>query len=66
MGGKGDWSQSSFGITPTNAMTIDVYDLDNVLVRSFSSQIAVAKWLGINQSTVSRCIKSRKVVFEEQ
>ena len=25
-----------FGITPTNAMTINVYSIDNVLVRSFS------------------------------
>ena len=28
-----------FGITPTNAMTINVYDLDNVLVQTFSSQV---------------------------
>jgi group I intron endonuclease len=51
-----------YGKVPTHAMTINVYsEVDNQLVRSFSSQVAVAKWLGINQSTVSRCIKSGKV-----
>jgi group I intron endonuclease len=51
-----------YGITPTNAMTVNVYSaVDNQLVRSFSSQIAVAKWLGINKSIVSRHIKSGKV-----
>jgi len=51
-----------FGITPPHAMTVNVFhSLDNVLVRSFSSQVAVAKWLGINQSTISRYIKSGKV-----
>src|SRR3954469_19184945 len=34
---------------------------DHVLVRSFSSQNAVANWLGIDNSTVSRNIKSGKV-----
>ena len=51
-----------YGVTPTNAMTVNVYSADdNQLVRSFSSQIAVAKWLGINKSIVSRHIKSGKV-----
>lgn len=39
-----------YGKTPTNAMVINVYSLDNVLVNSFSSQVAAAKWL--NTSTV--------------
>jgi len=43
---------------PANAMTINVYSIDNVLVRTFSSQVAVAKWLGVSQSTVSLHIKS--------
>jgi hypothetical protein len=58
-------------------MTIYVYDLNNVLVclfslcsatRSTPTQVAIAKWLGINQSTVSRYIKSGKESFsaEEQ
>src|SRR3954463_724511 len=34
---------------------------DHVLVGSFSSQLAVAKGLGVNQSIVSRYIKSGKV-----
>ena len=50
-----------YGITPTNAMTINVYDLDNVLVRSFTSQIEAANWLGVSNVTVSNYIKSRKV-----
>ena len=50
-----------FGITPTNAMTIYVYSIDGTLINSFYSQVAVAKWLGVNQSTVSRHIKSGKV-----
>jgi hypothetical protein len=50
-----------FGQVPANAMTINVYDIDNVLVHSFPSQVAAAEWLGVNQSTVSRHIKSGKV-----
>ena len=50
-----------FGITPTNAMTINVYDLDNVLVHSFSSQIAAANWLNTSPRTVSRYIEPGKV-----
>jgi hypothetical protein len=50
-----------FGITPTHAMTINVYSLDNVLVRSFSSQVAVAKWLGVSRGTVQNYTKSGKV-----
>jgi len=54
-------SDSHTGITPTNAMTINVYSIDGTLINFFSSQVAVAKWLGVNQSTVSRHIKSGKV-----
>lgn len=43
-----------FGKTPTNAMVINVYSLDNVLVNSFSSQVAAAKWL--NTSSSKNCI----------
>jgi predicted transcriptional regulator len=39
-------------------MTINVYDIDNVLVRSFLSQVAAAEWLGVDNSTVSRYLKS--------
>ena len=47
-----------YGKVPAHAMTVNVYSaVDNQLVRSFSSQIAVAKWLGINKSIVSRHIK---------
>jgi group I intron endonuclease len=50
-----------YGITPSHAMTVNVYSLDGKLINSFSSQVAVAKWLGVNQSTVSRHIKYGKV-----
>ena len=42
-------------------MTINVYSLDNVLVRSFTSQVAAAEWLGVSNFTVSNYIKSGKV-----
>jgi len=61
MYGKSGALNPMYGITPTNAMTINVYDIDNVLVHSFPSQVAAAEWLGVNQSTVSRHIKSGKV-----
>jgi NUMOD1 domain len=50
-----------YGKVSANAMTINVYDIDNVLVHSFPSQVAAAEWLGVNQSTVSRYLKSGKV-----
>ena len=30
-----------------NSIQVNVYSIDKVLVHSFSSQVAVAKWLGI-------------------
>ena len=50
-----------YGKVSANAMTIDVYDLDNVLVRSFSSKLAAANWLNTSPRTVSRYIESGKV-----
>jgi len=50
-----------FGKISGNAMTINVYSLDNVLVRSFTSQVAAAGWLGVSNITVSNYIKSGKV-----
>jgi group I intron endonuclease len=61
MYGKVPASAFQSGHVPANAMTINVYDIDNVLVHSFPSQVAAAEWLGVNQSTVSRYIKSGKV-----
>jgi len=43
------------------SIQVNVYSLDNVLVRSFSSQSSCSEWLGIKQYTVSRYIKSGKV-----
>jgi len=45
-----------YGSVPTNAMTVNVYDIDNVLVHSFPSQVAAANWLGVSNITVSRYI----------
>jgi hypothetical protein len=42
-------------------MTINVYDIDNVLVRSFTSQVAAAEWLDVSNVTVHNYIKSGKV-----
>ena len=42
------------------SIQVYVYSIDNVLVRSFSSQSSCSKWLGVNQSTVSKYIKSGK------
>jgi hypothetical protein len=50
-----------YGKVAANAMTINVYDIDNVLVRSFPSQVAAAKWLGVSNVTVHNYIKSGKV-----
>jgi hypothetical protein len=36
MFGRTGANNPMFGITPTNAMTVNVYSIDNVLVRSFS------------------------------
>jgi hypothetical protein len=43
------------------SILVNVYDLDDILVSSFSSQVAAAQWLGVNQCTVSKYIKSHKV-----
>jgi len=40
------------------SIQVNVYSLDNVLVRSFPSKSSCSEWLGINQSIVSRYIKS--------
>jgi len=50
-----------YGKVAANAMTINVYSLDNVLVRSFTSQVAAAEWLGVSNFTVHKYIKSGKV-----
>ena len=50
-----------FGITPTNAMTVNVYSLNNVLVNSFPSQVAAANWLNISRTTLQRYLSSGKI-----
>jgi hypothetical protein len=43
------------------SIQVNVYSLDNVLVRSFSSQVACAKWLGVSEGSVRNYIRSGKV-----
>ena len=50
-----------YGKVAANAMTVNVYSLDNVLVRSFSSKVACAKWLGVSEGSVRNYIRSGKV-----
>ena len=49
------------GHVPANAMTINVYDIDNVLVHSFPSQVAAAKWLNIPRTSFQNFLSSGKV-----
>jgi group I intron endonuclease len=58
MYGRTGANHPMYGKVAANAMTINVYSIDNVLVRSFTSQVAAAEWLSVNQSTVSKYIKS--------
>jgi group I intron endonuclease len=61
MYGKVPASAFESGNVPANAMTINIYDIDNVLVRSFTSQVAAAEWLDVSRFTVQSYIKSGKV-----
>jgi hypothetical protein len=40
------------------SIQVNVYSLDGTLINSFSSQVAAAEWLSVNQSTISRYLKS--------
>jgi hypothetical protein len=50
-----------FGKVAANAITVYVYSLDNVLVRSFTSQVAAANWVNIPRTTLKRYLSSGKV-----
>jgi len=63
--GKVPASAFQSGHVPANAMTINVYAIDNVLVQTFSSQVVAAKWAGVSRVTVQNYIKSGKV-FKNQ
>jgi group I intron endonuclease len=43
------------------SIQVYVYSIDNVLIGTFSSQVACAKWLGVSNITVSRYIRSGKI-----
>jgi group I intron endonuclease len=61
MYGKVPASAFESGNVPANAMTINIYDIDNVLVHSFPSQVAAAKWLNIPRTTFREYISTGKV-----
>jgi len=50
-----------YGTVSPTALSVSVYNLDNVLLKTFSSQVAAAEWLGVSNTTVSKYIRSRKV-----
>jgi group I intron endonuclease len=54
-----------FGVSAPNAQEIYIYGKDNVLIKSFSSQVAAAEWLKVHQSSVSRYIKSGKYLMNK-
>src|SRR5947199_7274549 len=60
-GGPNNPMYGQYGKVPANAMTIYVYSLDNKLVRSFTSQVAAAEWLGVSNVTVHNYIRYCKV-----
>ena len=43
------------------SIQVNVYSIDNVLVRSFSSQVAAAKFLNTSKVQVHRYVRSGKV-----
>jgi hypothetical protein len=47
-----------YGKVPAHAMTVNVYSIDNVLVQTFSSQVACGEWLDVSHTTVQNYIKS--------
>lgn len=50
---------------PPNAKKVFVYSIDKVLVNTFESQAAVAKWLNISASKLPRYIRSGNRKFKE-
>ena len=60
MYGRTGANHPNFGITPTNALSVNVNSLDGTLVNSFSSRVAAAKWLGVSDRSVLNYIRSGK------
>jgi group I intron endonuclease len=58
---KSGANHTMYGKVPNHAMTVNVYSLENKLVRSFPSQVAAAEWLGVSNFTVHNYINSGKV-----
>jgi hypothetical protein len=46
-------------------LSIGLYDLDNNLIKTFINQIELAKYLNLNKSTISRYLKSGKLLFNK-
>jgi group I intron endonuclease len=52
----------NYGKVALNAKTVSIYSLDKVLVQTFSSQTAAAKYLGVSQPAISYAIKEGSIV----
>jgi len=46
-----------YGTVAPSAVGVNVYNLNNVLIHTFTSQSAAAKFLGVSQQCISRAIK---------
>lgn len=51
-----------YGTVAPNAVGVQVFTLDGVLVASFASQNAAAEWLGVKNNTVSQAIKLNSTI----
>jgi len=51
-----------FGKVGPRSLGVSVYTLDNVLVQAFSSRDEAAIWLGVSDTTVTRYIRTGKVL----
>jgi len=46
-------------------LSIGLYDLDNNLIKTFVNQIELVKYLNLNKSTISRYLKSGKLLLNK-
>lgn len=54
----------SFGLVPGNVVPVNIYNAnDKTLIQSFPSRAAAARFLNVDPSTVSRCVKSGKILL---
>ena len=44
---------------------IGLYDIDNILIKSFINQVVAANYLSVNKSTINRYLKSGKLFLNK-